>query len=76
MREQLLSLALLVTPNLDEVGVLLGEKPAKDRLGIWRQAVDAAVNDVRRPRTDGFLAGRCYAATAGAFSASYASGER
>ena len=25
---------------------LLGEKPAKDRLGIWRQAVDAAVNDV------------------------------
>jgi hypothetical protein len=31
---------------------------------------------VRRPRTDGFLAGRFYAATAGAFSASYASGER
>jgi len=28
VREQLLSLALLVTPNLDEVGVLLGEKPA------------------------------------------------
>jgi hypothetical protein len=25
---------------------LLGEKPAHDRLGIWRQAVDAAVNDV------------------------------
>jgi len=25
---------------------LLGEKPANDRLGIWRQAVDAAVNDV------------------------------
>ena len=25
---------------------LLGEKPAADRLGIWRQAVDAAVNDV------------------------------
>ena len=25
---------------------LLGEKPARDRLGIWRQAVDAAVNDV------------------------------
>ena len=25
---------------------LLGEKPATDRLGIWRQAVDAAVNDV------------------------------
>ena len=25
---------------------LLGEKPAGDRLGIWRQAVDAAVNDV------------------------------
>ena len=23
---------------------LLGEKPAKDRLGLWRQAVDAAVN--------------------------------
>jgi predicted metal-dependent peptidase len=25
---------------------LLGEKPAADRLGLWRQAVDAAVNDV------------------------------
>ncbi len=25
---------------------LLGEKPPQDRLGIWRQAVDAAVNDV------------------------------
>jgi predicted metal-dependent peptidase len=25
---------------------LLGEKPATDRLGLWRQAVDAAVNDV------------------------------
>ncbi len=25
---------------------LLGERPANDRLGIWRQAVDAAVNDV------------------------------
>src|SRR5271157_2832106 len=25
---------------------LLGEKPAHDRLAIWRQAVDAAVNDV------------------------------
>jgi predicted metal-dependent peptidase len=25
---------------------LLGEKPARDRLGIWRTAVDAAVNDV------------------------------
>ena len=25
---------------------LLGEKPANDRLGLWRQAVDAAVNDV------------------------------
>ena len=25
---------------------LLGERPASDRLGIWRQAVDAAVNDV------------------------------
>ena len=25
---------------------LLGEKPARDRLGIWRKAVDAAVNDV------------------------------
>jgi hypothetical protein len=35
------------------------------------------VKDIlRRPRTDGFLAGRFYAATAGAFSASYASGER
>ena len=31
---------------------------------------------LRRPRTGGFLAGRFYAATAGAFSASYASGER
>lgn len=28
VREQLLPLAALVTPNLDEVGVLLGEKPA------------------------------------------------
>ena len=28
VREQLLPLALLVTPNLDEVAVLLGEKPA------------------------------------------------
>jgi predicted metal-dependent peptidase len=25
---------------------LLGERPANDRLGIWRHAVDAAVNDV------------------------------
>jgi hypothetical protein len=25
---------------------LLGEKPAADRLGVWRKAVDAAVNDV------------------------------
>ncbi|MGB7735128.1 MAG: VWA-like domain-containing protein [Thermoguttaceae bacterium] len=25
---------------------LLGERPPNDRLGIWRQAVDAAVNDV------------------------------
>jgi predicted metal-dependent peptidase len=25
---------------------LLGEKPARDRLGVWRKAVDAAVNDV------------------------------
>jgi hypothetical protein len=33
-------------------------------------------SDVRRPRTGGFLAGHFYAATAGAFSASYASGER
>lgn len=28
LREKLLPLAVLVTPNLDEVGVLLGEKPA------------------------------------------------
>jgi predicted metal-dependent peptidase len=25
---------------------LLGDKPAKDRLGVWRKAVDASVNDI------------------------------
>ena len=37
---------------------------------------EAFAAEMRRPRTGGFLAGHFYAATAGAFSASYASGER
>lgn len=39
MRERLLPLALLVTPNLDEVAVLLGEKPttADDSVAAGRQ---------------------------------------
>jgi hydroxymethylpyrimidine/phosphomethylpyrimidine kinase len=35
VREKLLPLAVLVTPNLDEVGVLLGEKPATAAEMSW-----------------------------------------
>ena len=48
VREQLLPLAALVTPNLDEVGVLLGEKPAtasrdgRGRRGSWPESYGVA----------------------------------
>jgi cellulose synthase/poly-beta-1,6-N-acetylglucosamine synthase-like glycosyltransferase len=41
----------------------------RDEIASWPVAL-------RWPRTGGFPAGRFYAATAGAFSASYTSGER
>lgn len=42
LRERLLPIASLVTPNLPEAGVLLGEEPASDPAGMEEQAVRLA----------------------------------
>ncbi len=49
-----------------------GERELKDTV----IPIELSLRRLRRPRTGGFPAGRFYAATAGAFSASYASGEK
>ena len=52
-----------------------GTKKRRKEKGGERDIQDG-LTALRRPRTGGFLAGRFYAATAGAFSASFIGGQR